>query len=57
MTKREKAIAYLTKQRDIELQMMKDMKNYISSTDKKYAKLKRNHVETIELIDYILMRL
>lgn len=57
LTKREKAIEYLNKQKNIEVQMLKDMKNYIKSTDKKYDKLKRNHVEIIDIIDYILIRL
>lgn len=57
MTKQEKAIAYLMKQRDIEVQMLNEMKNYIKSTDKDYNKIREAHIEQIRLLDYMIARL
>lgn len=57
MNKQERAIAYLMKQRNIEIQMLNEMKNYIKSTDKDYNKIREAHIEQIRLLDYMIARL
>ena len=57
MTKQQRAIAYLIKQRDIEVQMMNNMKNYIKSTAKEYNKIRKAHLNQIELLNYVITRL
>ena len=57
MTKQQRAIAYLMKQRDIEVQMLNDMKNYIKSTEKDYNKIRQAHLDQIELLNYAITRL
>ena len=57
MTKQQRAIAYLIKQRDIEVQMMNDMKKYIKSTAKEYNKIRKAHLNQIELLNYVITRI
>lgn len=57
MTKQEKAIVLLEKQRDMEMVMMNNMPTYIDKKDKRYKKLKRGHIERIGLLDYIIMKI
>ena len=57
MTKKQKAILYLEKQREIYIQMRADMKDYIKPREKGYAKLKDSYTEKINIIDYILLRI
>jgi len=57
MTKQQKAIALLEKERNKEVIMMNNMSSYIDKKDKRYNKLKRNHIERIDLLDYIIMRI
>lgn len=57
MTKQQKAISYLEKQRDIYIQMRSDMKNYIRPNEKRYVKLRDSYTEKINIIDYILLRI
>ena len=52
---KKEAIALIEKQREAEIQMMSDMKNYIDRKDKDYYKLKKNHIDRISILDYILM--
>lgn len=57
MSKQQKAIALLEKERDKEMVMMNNMPTYIDKKDKRYNKLKRNHIERIDLLDYIIMKI
>lgn len=57
MTKKQKAISYLEKQREIYIQMRADMKDYIKPNEKAYTKLKDSYTEKINIIDYILLRI
>lgn len=54
---RKKAIEFIEKQKHIELQMLWDMKNYVNKKDKKYDKLKQNHLDKITILDYILLKI
>lgn len=55
MTKRQKLIKYLENQRDIEIQMLSDVKNYMDVDDRRCSKFKRRFIEKIDLIEYNLM--
>lgn len=54
---KKEAIKLIEKQRQAEIQMMADMKYYIDRSDKKYYKLKKNHIDRISVLDYILMKI
>ena len=54
---KKEAIKLIEKQRQAEIQMMADMKYYIDRSDKKYYKLKKNHIDRISILDYILMKI
>ena len=57
MTKKQKAISYLEKQREICIQMRADMKNYMRPNEKGYVKIRNGYTEQINIIDYILLRI
>ena len=54
---RKKAVQLIEKQKEIEMQMLWDMKNYINKKDKKYDRLRQNHLDRISILDYILMKI
>ena len=56
MTKREKAIQYLENRRNILQQMLQNLKNY-NLNEKLYNKVRREYVEEINLLDYIILKL
>lgn len=58
MDKRRKmAIEYLQKDREIQVQMLKEINNYMNPKDKNYKKIKQGIIDRINAIDYILMRI
>lgn len=56
MTKKEKAILYLENKRNILQQMLQNLKDYDLS-EKLRSKVRREYVEEINLLDYIILDL
>lgn len=57
MSKANKAITLIKKQRDIHIQMRENLKDTMSINNKRYKTFKRNLNEQIDILDYILLKL
>lgn len=57
MSKANKAITLIKKQRDMYFKMRNSLKDTMSINNKRYKTFKRNLNEQIDILDYILMKI
>lgn len=57
MSKANKAITLIKKQRDMHIKMRNGLKETMSINNKRYKTFRRNLNEQIDILDYILLKL